>query len=185
MSSSNLIRWCGPAAVTGGLLHVEGVLLQMVMLGSPSSPYRYLLSGLTSLLLLGAWWGSTPGKPTAAIAWARQASCWLSSGTCCWSCWGPSCHPSLPPPTTRLWRLCHLRVGGLSGILGLLLLGVATLQARALPLVIVLVSILSGSLWPALLPLDIRPDSFASVAPTVLIGVLLGIGWVLLGYALW
>lgn len=67
----------------------------------------------------------------------------------------------------------------------MLLLGVATLQARALPLVIVLVSILSGSLWPALLPLDIRPDSFASVAPTVLIGVLLGIGWVLLGYALW
>lgn len=77
----------------------------------------------------------------------------------------------------------------------MLLLGVAARQAkvlplpwRALPLAIALVnilSVLSGLLRLALLPLGIRPDSFASVAPTVLIGVLIGIGWVLLGYALW
>ena len=71
---------------------------------------------------------------------------------------------------------------------GLLLLGVATLRARALPLpwralplAIFLVFPLSIASTPLMLTAGLESEFFYSGVPHALTGV----GWVLLGYALW
>lgn len=79
---------------------------------------------------------------------------------------------------------------GLADIIGLALMGIATLRAgvlalpwRALPLGIVLLAVLSAFLPPLYFALGGR-----NPAESVVLGlpqVLIGLSWVLLGYALW
>ena len=97
MSPSNLIRWCGLAAVTGGLLLVVGALLQMATLGLPPSPYRYLLFSLASLPLLGGLVGLHARQAGDYGRLGTVGSLLAFVGTLLVAMLGPVL-PLLPPP---------------------------------------------------------------------------------------
>jgi hypothetical protein len=196
VSSSDLVRWGGLAAMMAGVLHVVGGLLPTPAGDQPFSPGSYLLAlvgVLASLLLLGGLVGLH----------IRQANVYGWLGTAGFLLVFTS---TLVGAALVLFMMvaadttgdtaaalrAPLGVTGLVGLVGLLLLGVATVRARALPLpwaalplAIGLVEVLAWLVLPPLtspLELDWRIDAFILMdMPPVLVGL----GWVLLGYALW
>lgn len=194
MSSSNLARWGGLAAVAGGVLLVLWAFLLILIfsptgvLGSLYRPYVALWS-LSWLLLVGGLIG----------LYARQANAsgWLGAVGFTIASLGSSIVAVLSMVYAE-WPIMSgpYSWGDGSGLgmailiweVGLLLLGVATLRARALPLpwralplAIFLVFPLSITSTPLMLTAGLESEFFYSGVPRALTGV----GWMLLGYALW
>lgn len=193
-SRSTLIRWGGLAAVAVGALYVLEALWA-ILDSSPEYVFtRTLLNAVGSvpiqLLMLGGLVGlharqvggrgygrlGTAGLLLALVGRLLAVALWplmLSGG------------PADASPS--LGGMVVTGVVGAAAELGVLLLGVATLRAavlpppwKALPLVIFLLgapfTILMGPLFRAGIDLLILTNAQT---------LLLGLGWALLGYALW
>jgi hypothetical protein len=192
MSSSSLTRWGGLAAVAGGVLLVIWAFLLIPMFGPTGvlgSLYRLYIAlwSLSWLLLVGGLLGLH----------ARQANAYGRLGATGFAI------ASLGGLVVAVLSFVYLRRpmpgpyswGDGSGFgvailvweVGLLLLGIATLRARtlplpwrALPLAIFSVFPLSVMLTPLMLGAGLESEFFYSGVPRALTGI----GWVLLGYAL-
>jgi hypothetical protein len=196
VSSSDLVRWGGLAAMMAGVLHVVGGLLQNPAFGDqPLSPGNYLfvlIGVLASVLLLGGLVGLHIRQANlSGYGWLGTAGFLLVfTSTLVVAVLGPVEMTAAGDTFSAL----HLTLGvtGLVGLVGLLLLGVATVRARALPLpwaalplAIGLVEVLVWLVLPPLIfPLGLDPGTYALIL-TEMPPVLVGLGWVLLGYALW
>ena len=174
MASLNFIRWCGLAAIVGGVAYVSLDLLGVlyVYLYSPRSEedvspaLNYIEGILLFLLLLGALaaiaglhalqrrrygWAGALASLTAFLGVTL-----ILVGGVTEILAGPAFEPSL----------AFLIPGALVATLGLVALGAVTIAARALPWWLG-ASIIAGS---------------PPVA--ILLGSLVGVAWVLVGYAL-
>jgi hypothetical protein len=152
---------------------------------SPSYEFAYLaLSGSSTLLLVGGLLGL---HASSAGGHGR-----LGTTGFVLACAGVSLAGALEPAVVLGARARPLldaaAVAGLVGLLGLVLLGVAALRARtlslpwgALPLAIASVQALSV-LSNVALARSLDPETFYRVSAAA--PALVGVGWVLLGYAL-
>jgi len=188
MSSSNLARWGGLAAVAGGVLLVLWAFSCPAMVSGSVYQLSVILWSLSWFLLVGSLIG----------LYARQAkaSGWLGAMGFAMAFFGSLVvvvlsfvYAQWPMPGPYSWGDgSGLGMAILIWEAGLLLLGIATLRAsalpfpcRALPLAIFLVFPLSIMLTPLMLTAGLESEFFYSGVPSALTGV----GWVLLGYALW
>ena len=193
MSASNLARWGGLSAVAGGIFLIIWAFLLILIFnptGVPGSLYRLYvaLDSFSWLLLIGGLVG----------LYARQANAsgWLDAAGLALASSGGSimavlslAYAEQPMPGPYSWGDGSGRgVAVLLWEAGLLLLGLATLRARtpplpwkALPLAIFLIFPLSIAATPLMLGAGLESEFFYSGVPRVLTGI----GWVLLGYALW
>jgi len=184
MSSSRLARWGGLAAVMGGRTARDmGIPPDpgVQPMGMPGSLYRLYIAlwSLSWLLLVGGLVGvhnrqvNAYGRlGTAGFAIASLGGLLVAVLSFVYSEW----------PGPYSWGDgSGFRVAVLIWEVGLLLLGVATLRARALPLASFLVFPLSIMLTPLMLVAGLESEFFYSGAPRALSGL----GWVLLGYPLW
>jgi hypothetical protein len=193
MSSSNLARWGGLAAIAGGMLLVLWSFLSIPLFGPTGvlgSLYRLYIAlwSLSWLLLLGGLVG-LHARQANAYGWPGAAGFTVASLgglivavlSLVYAEW------SMPGPYS--WGDGSGRgIAILIWEIGLLILGIATLRAkalplpwRALPLAIFLVFPLSIAATPPMLAAGLESEFFYSGIPRALTGV----GWVLLGYALW
>jgi hypothetical protein len=193
VSSSDLVRWGGLAAMAAGVLYIVMGLLPSPAFGDqPLSPgyYLFILVGvLASLLLLGGLVGLHI-LHAKVYGWLGTAGFLLVFiSTLILAVLGPV-EMTAGDSASVLHSL--LGVTGLVGLVGLLLLGGATVHARvlplpwaALPLAILLVRVLVWFLLPPLIfRLGLDPGTYTWIL-TEMPPVLVGLGWALLGYALW
>jgi hypothetical protein len=193
MLSSSLARWGGLAAVAGGVLLVIWAFLLIPMFSStwmPGSLYRLYIAlwGLSWLLLVGGLVGlhtrqvNAYGRLGAAgFAIASLGGLVVAVLSFVYAEW--------PMPGPYSWGDgSGFGVAILVWEVGLLLLGIATLRARALPLpwrtlplAIFSLFPLSIMLTPLMLGAGLESEFFYSGVPRALTGI----GWVLLDYALW
>ena len=192
MSSSDLVRWGGLAAMATGVLYIVMGLLPNPDFGDqPLSPGSYLFvlgAVLASLLLLGGLVGLHI-LHAEVYGWLGTVGFLLVFiSTLILAVLGPI------EMTAGYTSVLHslLGVTGLVGLVGLLLLGGATVHARvlplpwaALPLAILLVRVLVWFLLPPLIfRFTLDPGTYTWIL-TDMPPVLVGLGWALLGYALW
>ena len=193
-SRSTLIRWGGLAAVAAGALYVLGPVSWTL-----DYPLSYYFDSLhlnavwgmpMQLLLLGGLMG-LHARQVGRHGYGRLGTAGFVlafAGSLLAVVLGPLMLPGGPggwPPS-----LVGMVVTGAVGVaveLGILLLGVATLRAavlpspwRALPLVIFLLNTPFSFLGPQFMAAGINPSIFMVAQQ-----LLLGLGWVLIGYALW
>lgn len=172
MSSSNLVRWGGLAAVLGGVMWV--IKGGVIILGGPDPNLFILAQPFFALGLLGlyarlAGHGGWPRKVGGLLAYVALA---LSTVNAPYSLFAED-GPQTPFPFNATYFAASLAI-----FMGLVLVGAATLRTgtlpprwRILPLVIGLSALLP--IWVlALVHLELPV-------------VLLGLGWMLLGYLLW
>ena len=191
-SRSALIRWGGLAAVTAGALYFLGAVL--VILGHPSA-YLFTLLHLPSvwgvpigLLMVGGLAGlhaRQAGNPGYSLL-GTVGFMLASVGDLLLAALGPFVSSAVPGGAFPFWVGM---LGTLAAVLaegwGMVLLGVATLRAavlplpwRALPLVLFLLDVPLTTLAGALF------EIFGVSAVLYAQPLLLGLGWMLLGYAL-
>ena len=193
MSSSNLARWGGLAAVAGGVLLVLWAFLLIPMFGPtmvPGSVYQL------SVIPWSLSWFLLVGSLIGLYARQANASSWLGAVGFAMAYFGglvvvvlSFVYVQWPMPGPYSWGDGSGRgMAVLVWEVGLLLLGIATLRAsalplpwRMLPLAIFLVFPLSIASTPLMLTAGLESEFFYSGVPHALTGV----GWVLLGYALW
>jgi uncharacterized membrane protein YhaH (DUF805 family) len=209
LSSSSLGRWGGLAAIAGGVLLALGALLQNRMDGSPFSPLDYLLivPYLGSLLLLGGLAGlharhvGIYGRTGAAGFWVAFVGTLLGTVLGAVALLAKVFAEDRTSTAVAIFggfatALVHLAAG-----FGLLLLGIATLRARVLPLpwsllplTIFLVDVPLKPLVVLFLGAELRKElilqegsyaEFLAFLVWDVPDVLIGLGWALLGYALW
>ena len=170
---SKLIRWGGLAAMLGGAMWVlKGAA---IMLGFPD-PNLFISAQLffaLGLVGLHAWLKGQGGWPTRVGGFLAYAGVVVSVVNAPYSLFFEEDGVQPPFPFNVTYG-----VAALSIFVGLVLLGIATLRAeilpprwRALPLIVGL---------SALLPVWVL--AFIHLELPV---VLLGVAWMLLGYALW
>ena len=174
MTSSNIVRWGGLAAMIGGLFWVVWSLLGRVSFEAAGSPFADGLLLLAALLTLAglaglhALQGSNYGRIgragfyTTAVGLLLQALAallLLLMGRDAWE-------------VTLQWLVAP--VGSLIVLVGLVLYGAATLQARVLPP------------WCGLGLIVVPPLAFY-MHSKIFYGslALFGVLWVALGYVLW
>lgn len=185
--SSLLVRWGGLAAVGAGALLVVSVLLSSLGQADPST----FLGALASVLSLGGLVGLHARQAGEYGRLGAAGFLLAFAGTLIGAAAGPLLvlgdAPTEGPPPTVLKVLGILY---LAGPLGLLLMGVATLRARVLalpwrmlPLAIFAVTLLSPFLTHLAVIAGFEGGGFWLVSTTL--AVLVGLGWMLLGYALW
>jgi hypothetical protein len=192
MPSSNLARWGGLAAAVGGvLLVIWGFLLILIFspMGVLGPLYGLFIAlwCLSWLLVLGglvrlhARQANVYGRLGAAgFAIAFVGSLVVAALSFVYAEW--------PVPGPYAWGDgSGLGIAILVWEVGLLLVGIATLRAgalplpwRALPLAIFLVFPFSIMLTPLMLVAGLESEFFYSGMPRILAGI----GWILLGYAL-
>jgi hypothetical protein len=187
MSSSDLVRWGGLAAMMAGVLYVvEGLLTSPAFDDQPLSSGFYLvdLVGiLAALLLLGGLVGLHI-RHANVYGWLGTAGFLLVFISTLVGAVLTLVMMAVADTTGDTAAALRVPVGvtGLVGLVGLLLLGVATLRAKALPLpwaalplAMVLVEVLVGLVLPPLivpLGLDWRTDALILTdAPLMLLGL--------------
>jgi hypothetical protein len=172
MTSSNIVRWGGIAAMLGGLFWVVWSLLGRVSFEAAGSPFADLMLLLAALLTLGGLVGlhalqggnygrlGRAGFYTAAVGLLLQALAALFfMGSDAWE-------------VTLQWLVAP--VGSWIILVGLVLYGAATLQARVL-------ARWCGVGLIVVPPLAFYMNSKIFYGSLALFGVL----WVALGYVLW
>src|SRR5215203_1798882 len=172
MTSSNIIRWGGLAAMLGGLFWVVWSLLGRVSFEAAGSPFADVMLLLAAVLTLGGLVGlhalqggnygriGRAGFYTAAVGLLVQALAALFlMGSDVWE-------------ITLQWLVAP--VGSLIILVGLVLYGAATLQARVL-------ARWCGVGLIVVPPLAFYMNSRIFYGSLALFGVL----WVALGYVLW
>jgi hypothetical protein len=210
LSSSSLGRWGGLAAMAAGVLLAAGAVLQNRMDSSPFSPPDYLpvvVPYLGSLFLLGGLAGlharqaGLYGRTGAAGFWVAFVGTLLGTVPGVVAVLAKVFAEDRTSTAVAMFggfatALLHLAAG-----FGLLLMGIATLRARVLtlpwrllPLAIFLVDVPLKPLVVLFLGAELRRElilqegSHAEIL-TFLVwdvpDVLMGLGWALLGYALW
>jgi hypothetical protein len=173
MTSSNLIRWGGIAAMLGGVFWVVWSLLGRVSFEAAGSPFADLMLLLATLLTLGGLVGlhvlqggnygriGRAGFYAAAVGLLVQAlaALLLLMGSDAWE-------------VTLQWLVAP--VGSLIVLVGLVLYGAATLQARVL------------ARWCGVGLIVVPPLAFY-MHSKIFYGslALFGVLWVALGYELW
>jgi hypothetical protein len=192
MSSSSLARLGGLAAAAGGVLLVIWALLLIPIFGPTGIPgplYRLFIAlwSLSWLLLVGGLVGlhsrqadSSGRLGAASFAIASLGGLVVAVLSFVYADW---------PMGPYSWGDgSGFGIAVLVWEVGLLLLGIVTLRARALPLpwralplAIFSVFPLSIMLTPLMLGAGLESEFFYSGVPRALTGI----GWVLLGYALW
>jgi hypothetical protein len=172
MTSSNIVRWGGIAAMLGGLFWVVWSLLERVSFEAAGSPFADLMLLLAALLTLGGLVGlhalqggnygrlGRAGFYTAAVGLLVQALAALFfMGSDAWE-------------VTLQWLVAP--VGSWIILVGLVLYGAATLQARVL-------ARWCGVGLIVVPPLAFYMNSKIFYGSLALFAVL----WVALGYVLW
>lgn len=172
-SSSGVIRLGGLAALVGGAMWV--VQGGVIMLGGPDPdlfiPAQFFFAlGLLGLHARLAGRGGLPGRVRGFLAYAAVA---LSAVNTPYSLFFAQGGPQTPFPFNATYF-----AGSLAIFVGLTLLGIVTVRAGILP-----------PRW-RILPLAIGLSALLPVWVLALIHlelpvVLLGLGWMLLGYVLW
>lgn len=173
MSSSDLIRWGGLAAVVGGVMWV--IKGGLIMLGGPDLdlliPAQPFFA--VALVTLHAHLGGHDGRLGRIGGLLAYLAVAMSAINAPYSLFFAEDGPQTPFPFNVTYFAASLAI-----FVGLVLLGIAALRAgilsprwRVLPLVIGLL---------ALLPVWVL--AFVHLELPV---VVLGLAWVLLGYALW
>jgi hypothetical protein len=193
MPSSSLARWGGLAAVAGGVLLVIWAFLLIPVFSPtwiPGSLYRLYIAlwSLSWLLLVGGLLGLHARQANASGRLGAAGFAIASLGGLVVAVLS-FVYLEWPMPGPYSWGDgSGFGVATLVWEVGLLLLGIATLRARALPLpwrtlplAIFLVFPFSIMLTPLMLGAGLESEFFYSGAPRALSGI----GWVLLGYALW
>ncbi len=169
MTSSDIIRWSGIAAMLGGVLWMAWSLLFRVSLEAAGGPFAHGLLLLAALLTLAGLVGlhalqggnygrvGRAGFYTAAVALLAQAL---------------AAFVLLMGSEALLWLVAP--VGSLVLMVGLVLYGAATLHAMVLPP------------WCGLVLIVVPPIAFY-LNSKVFYGslALFGVLWVALGYVLW
>ena len=173
MSSSDLIRWSGLAAMVGGLLWV--VKASVIMLGGSDPdlfvPAQFFFAvGLLGLHTRLAGRGGLPEKVGGFLAYAAIL---LSVVNALYSLFFAEDLPQTPFPFNVTYAIAALSI-----FVGLVLLGLATLRADILPRRWRVLPLTIGLL--ALLPVWVL--AFIHLELPV---VVLGLAWMLLGYLLW
>ncbi len=171
--SSDLARWGGVAAMLGGAFWI--IKGGLIMLGGPDPDLFVPAQLLFALGLLGlrarlAGNGGWPERAGGMLAYAAVA---LSAVNAPYSIFLDEDGPQTPFPFNVTYLAASLAI-----FVGLVLLGISVLRTGTLP---------PG--W-RLLPLAIGVSALLPVWVLALVHlelpvVLLGLGWVLLGYALW
>jgi hypothetical protein len=203
LSSSSLVRQGGLAAMAAGVLLAVGALLQNRMDGHLPAVVLYL----GSLFLLGGLAGLHV-RQAGLYGRTGSAGFWVAFVcTLLWTVLGLVVVLAEVFAGDRTSTAVAL-IGGFATALvrlaagfGLLLMSIATLRARVLPLpwrllplVIFLVDVPMKPMVVLLLGADLRRQlilqegSFAEILAFLVWdvpGVLVGLGWVMLGYALW
>lgn len=192
MPSSNLARWGGLAAAAGGVLLVVWAFLLILIfrpMGVLGPLYGLFIAlwGLSWLLVLGGLVGlharqanvyGRVGAAGFAIAFVGGLVIAVLSFV----------YAKSPVPGPYAWGDgSGFGIAILVWEVGLLVVGIATLRAgalplpwRALPLAIFLVFPFSIMLTPLMLVAGLESEFFYSGVPRILTGI----GWILLGYAL-
>lgn len=212
MSSESLVRWGGLSAMAAGVLLAADPLLTNLVSGGPPVSALHQLSviapNLGWLLLLGGLAG-LHARQAGLYGWLGATGFWvafvgISLGTVLGALpWLAKALTGAHVPT--VWLLFGgLAAGSLYLVaigLGLLLMGVATLRAKVLPMPWRLLPLAMFVVKVLLTPLATLTLGRESRAELVLRGdvqyellaflvldtpdLLFGLGWVLLGYALW
>ena len=171
--SSSWTRWSGLAAILGGAMWiVKGAL---IMLGGPDPDLfipaqLFFALGLLTLYKQLAGRGGRLGRIGGVFAYAVVA---LSAVNAAYSALFAEDGPQTPFPFNITYGAAALAI-----FIGLVLLGIATLRANALPGHWRTLPLIVGLV--ALLPVWVL--AFIDLEVPV---VVLGVGWMLLGYALW
>jgi hypothetical protein len=171
--SSSWTRWSGLVAILGGAMWV--VKGGLIMLGGPDPDLFIPAQLFFALGLLGlhtqlAGRGGRLGSIGGVLAYAAVA---LSTVNGAYSVLFAEDEPQTPFPFNITYGAAALAI-----FIGLVLLGIAALRANALPGRWRTLPLIVG--LAALLPVWVL--SFIHLEVPV---VVLGVGWILLGYALW
>ncbi len=187
-SRSTLVRWGGLTAAAAGALYFLEAL--WTVLDYPFVVFGVLIGVLVRLLVLGGLVG-LHARQVGSLGYGRLGTAGFLLafvGGLLAAVLGPLVFSGAPgdvPPS-----FVDTIVTGAVGVtaeLGMLLLGIATLRAAALPSVwkaLPLAIFLLGAPFTVLM----GPLFWVGIEVSILIGaqtLLLGIGWALLGYALW
>lgn len=175
MTSSDLVRWCGLAAILSGALSVTKGVVIVVSDADPG-----LVPPMTLLFALGMVGlhaqlgedGGLLGTVGALLAWVAFAASVVNLIGLALSIPAPG-----DPDAPRLLGLTYM-VAFLGILVGLLALGIAALRARVMPAPWHAVPLTVGVLWFPLQGIGFVISDGVGL-------ILGGLAWAFLGYVLW